>query len=122
MMEYRLTGTYAPYVWLLFACNVLSIQLLWFKRIRTNLMAMFAISIIINTGMWLERFMIVVVSLTHDFLPAAWGNFSATPWDFALMFGSLGLFLVLIFLFVRTLPMISVFEMQELIHKKEAHH
>jgi molybdopterin-containing oxidoreductase family membrane subunit len=122
MATYRLAGAYAPFVWLLFVCNLVSIQFLWFKRVRTNLMAMFVISIIINVGMWLERFMIVVVSLTHDFLPAAWANFSPTVWDYSLMFGSLGLFLVLIFLFVRTLPMISVFEMQELIHKKEAHH
>ncbi|GAB4424830.1 MAG: polysulfide reductase NrfD [Anaerolineae bacterium] len=122
MMNYRLTGTYAPFVWALFLCNIASIQFLWFKRIRTNLVAMFIISLIINTGMWLERFMIVVVSLTHDFLPASWGNFSTTRWDLSLMFGSMGLFLVLLFLFVRTLPMISVFEMQELIHKQESHH
>lgn len=122
MMNYRLTGAYAPFVWALFLCNIASIQFLWFKRVRTNLVAMFIISLIINTGMWLERFMIVVVSLTHDFLPASWGNFSATRWDFSLMFGSMGLFLVLLFLFVRTLPMISVFEMQELIHKQESHH
>ncbi len=122
MMNYRLTGAYAPFVWALFLCNIASIQFLWFKRIRTNLVAMFIISLIINTGMWLERFMIVVVSLTHDFLPASWGNFAATKWDLSLMFGSMGLFLVLLFLFVRTLPMISVFEMQELIHKQESHH
>jgi molybdopterin-containing oxidoreductase family membrane subunit len=122
MMNYRLTGQMAPYVWFLFICNIFSIQFLWFKKVRTNLWAMFIISLIINTGMWLERFMIVVISLTHDFLPASWGLFSATPWDLSLMFGSMGLFLVLLFLFVRTLPMISVFEMQELIHKQESHH
>jgi hypothetical protein len=123
MMNYRLGGAYAPFVWLLFFCNIcLHIQFLWFKRIRTNLWAMFVISLIINTGMWLERFMIVVISLTHDFLPASWGLFQATAWDMSLMFGSLGLFLVLLLLFVRTLPMISVFEMQELIHTQESHH
>lgn len=122
MMWYRLTGAYAPFVWALAACNLVSIQFLWFKKVRTNLWLMFILSLIINTGMWLERFMIVVISLTHDFLPASWGLFSATKWDFSLMFGSLGLFLVLLFLFVRTLPMISVFEMQELIHKTESHH
>jgi Ni/Fe-hydrogenase subunit HybB-like protein len=122
MMNYRLGGAYAPFIWLLFACNIFSIQFLWFKRIRTNLWVMFVISLIINTGMWLERFMIVVISLTHDFLPASWGLFQATAWDMSLMFGSLGLFLVLLLLFVRTLPMISVFEMQELIHTQESHH
>jgi molybdopterin-containing oxidoreductase family membrane subunit len=83
---------------------------------------MFVISLIINTGMWLERFMIVIVSLTHDFLPSSWAIFGPTRWDFSLMFGSMGLFLVLLFLFVRTLPMISVFEMQEMVHKQDSHH
>ncbi len=122
MMNYRLTGAYAPYIWALFACNIVSIQFLWFKKVRTNLAAMFVISLVINTGMWLERFMIVVVSLTHSFLPSAWGLYAPTRWDFSLMFGSMGLFLVLLLLFVRTLPMISVFEMQELIHNQETHH
>ncbi|MCG3208426.1 MAG: hypothetical protein FOGNACKC_02030 [Anaerolineae bacterium] len=122
MMNYRLTGAYAPFIWFLFACNIVSIQFLWFKRVRTNMWLMFIISLIINTGMWLERFMIVIVSLTHDFLPTSWGLYSATRWDLSLMFGSLGLFLTLLFLFVRTLPMISVFEMQEMIHHQESHH
>ncbi len=122
MMNYRLTGDYAPFIWLLFACNIVSIQFLWFKKVRTNLAAMFVISLIINTGMWLERFMIVIVSLTHDFLPSSWAIFGPTRWDFSLMFGSMGLFLVLLFLFVRTLPMISVFEMQEMVHKQDSHH
>jgi molybdopterin-containing oxidoreductase family membrane subunit len=122
MMNYRLGGDYAPFIWLLFACNIVSIQFLWFKSVRTNLYAMFAISLIINTGMWLERFMIVIVSLTHDFLPSSWAIFTPSRWDFSLMFGSLGLFLVMLFLFVRTLPMISVFEMQEMLHKQDSHH
>ncbi|HMR62792.1 MAG TPA: polysulfide reductase NrfD, partial [Anaerolineae bacterium] len=122
MLLNRLTGPYAPYVYGLIACNLVSVQFLWFKRIRQNLTALFIISIIINTGMWLERFMIVVISLTADFLPGSWGMFVATPWDWSLLFGSMGLFLVLMFLFIRTLPMIAVFEMQELIHKLEGPH
>jgi len=119
MLVNRLTGPYAPAVYLLVFCNIISIQLLWFKKIRTNLTMMFILSLIINTGMWLERFMIVVISLTQDFLPSSWALFIATPWDWSLLIGSLGLFLTLLFLFIRTLPMISVFEMQELIHNTE---
>ena len=65
--------------------------------------------------MWLERFMIIVISLSRDFLPSSWGIFIPTQWDWGVMFGSLGLFLVLLFLFVRTLPMISIFEVRELL-------
>lgn len=122
MLVNRLVGPYAPFVYGLIACNLVSIQFLWFKRVRQNLTALFIISIIINTGMWLERFMIVIISLTADFLPGSWGLFVATPWDWSLLFGSMGLFLVLMFLFIRTLPMIAVFEMQELIHKLEGPH
>lgn len=122
MLGNRATGPYAPFVWLLVACNIVSIQFLWFKKVRTNLFLMFILSIIINTGMWLERFMIVVISLSQDFLPSSWALFIPTTWDWSLLFGSLGLFLVLMFLFIRTLPMISVFEMQELIHKTESSH
>lgn len=113
MIINRFTGPYAPFIYALVACNILSIQLLWFKRLRTNLVFMFVLSLVINTGMWLERFMIVIVSLHRDYIPASWDLFIATPWDWGLLFGSLGLFLVLLLLFIRTLPMISIFEMRE---------
>jgi molybdopterin-containing oxidoreductase family membrane subunit len=122
MLINRLVGPYSPFVYGLIFCNLISIQLLWFKRVRQNLTALFILSIIINTGMWLERFMIVVISLTADFLPGSWGMYVPTQWDWSLLFGSMGLFLVLMFLFIRTLPMIAVFEMQELIHKLEGPH
>jgi len=120
MLQNRFFGPYAPLVWGLIFCNVISIQLLWFWRVRTNIVLMFILSIVINTGMWLERFMIIVISLSRDFLPSSWHLFIPTQWDFAQLFGSIGLFLVLILLFVRTLPMISIFEMQELISQREA--
>ena len=80
---------------------------------------LFILSLIINTGMWLERFVIIIVSLHRDYMPSSWGLFIPTGWDFSLFFGSIGLFLVMLFLFVRTLPMISIFEVRELIHQTE---
>jgi molybdopterin-containing oxidoreductase family membrane subunit len=119
MLQNRVLGSYAPLVWLLIFCNVISIQLLWFPKVRTNLLLLFILSIVINTGMWLERFMIVVISLSRDFLPSSWHLFIPTEWDWATYIGSIGLFLVLILLFIRTLPMISIFEMQELISERD---
>jgi len=72
-------------------------------------------SLIINLGMWLERFVIVVISLTRDFMPSAWGRYSATVWDYATLAGTMGLFVTLLFLFVRALPAIAMAEMRELV-------
>ena len=115
MLWNRITG---PYWWtyaLLIICNVIAPQTLWFKRVRTSVPALFALSIVVNIGMWLERFVIVVTSLHRDFLPSSWGRFAPTIWDFATYFGTIGLFLTLLFLFLRFLPMISIFEMRTLL-------
>jgi molybdopterin-containing oxidoreductase family membrane subunit len=72
----------------------------------------------VNVGMWLERYVIVVVSLSRDFLPSSWDVFSATRWDWAIFIGTIGFFCACIFLFVRVLPMIAVFEMRHLVHEK----
>jgi len=116
MLKNRFVGDYAPFVYLLVFCNAISIQALWFKKVRTNLAILFVISLIINTGMFLERFMIIVVSLSHDYMPSAWGLFIPGRWDWGILIGSLGFFLVMMFIFVRTLPMISIFEVRELLH------
>ena len=76
---------------------------------------LFIISLIVNVGMWLERFVIVVTSLHRDFLPSSWGRYSPTMWDWGLYVGTIGLFLALLFLFLRFLPMISIFEMRTLV-------
>ena len=115
----RMTGPYAVVFWMLMFCNVLTPQVLWFKRMRTNIPVLFIVSIIVNIGMWLERFMIVVVSLHRDFMPSAWGMYYPTFWDLATLFGSVGMFLMLMFLFIRVLPMISIFEMRELVGEKK---
>jgi Ni/Fe-hydrogenase subunit HybB-like protein len=111
----RALGPYAWAYWLLIACNCITPQALWFKRVRSNIPVLFAISLIVNVGMWFERFVIVVTSLHRDFLPSSWGMYYPTIWDIATFVGTLGLFLCLLFLFVRFLPMISIFEMRTLL-------
>jgi uncharacterized protein YqgC (DUF456 family) len=83
--------------------------------VRRNVAALFVMSLVVNTGMWLERFVIVVISLTRDFVPSAWGRYSATFWDYSTFIGTIGLFVMLIFLFVRVLPAIAIAEMRELV-------
>jgi Ni/Fe-hydrogenase subunit HybB-like protein len=117
LIQNRAFGPYAPWYWLLILINVVIVQALWFPQVRRNLLVLFVLSIIINIGMWLERFIIIVVSLHRDFLPSAWGFFTPTIWDWAILFGSLGFFFTMMFLFVRSLPSISIFEVRELVHQ-----
>jgi Ni/Fe-hydrogenase subunit HybB-like protein len=111
----RMTGTYAPTYWALILCNIVIPQLLWFKRVRINVPLLFVISLIVNCGMWLERFVIVVTSLHRDFDTSAWGNYAPTFWDWSTFIGTIGLFLSLLFLFLRFLPMISIAEMRAIL-------
>lgn len=117
----RLTGPYAPLYWGLIVCNVVVPQLLWSRRLRICAPVLFGVSLIVNIGMWLERFIIIVTSLHRDFLPAAWDMYIPTFWDWATFIGTLGLFVALLFLFLRFLPMISIFEMRELVTETEEH-
>ncbi len=114
MMWSRAFGDYAWVFWIMLACNVGAGQLLWFPQIRRSPWLLFALALIINTGMWLERYVIVATSLTRDYMPSAWRDVAPTWTDFGLIFGSLGLFFALFFLFVRVLPAISIFEVEEL--------
>ena len=119
----RMRGPYAPFYWALILCNVVTPQLLWFPAVRSNIPLLFVIAIIVNIGMWLERFVIVVTSLHRDFLPSSWDMYAGTFWDWSLYFGTIGLFLALLFLFIRFLPMISIFEMRTLVpHGEEETH
>src|ERR1700742_2050404 len=122
LVQQRLHGPYAPYYYALILCNILTPQLLWIQKVRTNVAALFVMSLVINLGMWLERFVIVVISLTRDFMPSAWGRYSATIWDYATFVGTMGLFTMLLFLFVRVLPAISIAEMRELVHETSEEH
>jgi len=111
----RMFGPYAVFYWALILCNVVMPQLLWFKRVRTSVPTLFLISLVVNVGMWLERFVIIVLSLHRDFLPSSWGNYAPTFWDWSTLLGTIGLFVSLLFLFVRFLPMISIFEMRTIL-------
>ena len=122
LQQTRMYGPYAPLYWALILCNVLVPQLLWFKRFRTHLTLLWVISIVVNVGMWLERFVIVVTSLHRDFLPSSWGMYKPTIYDVSFFLGTIGLFLACLFLFLRVLPMISIFEIRTLVgpHKEGA--
>jgi molybdopterin-containing oxidoreductase family membrane subunit len=113
----RMRGPYAPLYWALIFCNVLVPQVLWSRRVRSRVGALFAVAIVVNVGMWLERYIIVVTSLHRDFLPSSWGMYAGTVWDWAIYVGTIGLFFALLFLFIRFLPMISIFEMRELVEE-----
>jgi molybdopterin-containing oxidoreductase family membrane subunit len=119
MILNRMTGPYAWAYWMLLACNLVTPQLLWFARVRDSAGALFGISLVVSLGMWLERFVIVVVSLSRDFLPSSWGMYYPTGWDYATFFGTIGLFLTMLYLFIRFLPMISIFEMRAILPEAE---
>jgi molybdopterin-containing oxidoreductase family membrane subunit len=113
----RFTGPYAPVYFAAILCNVFSIQALWFKRVRRSPPALFVIALIVQTGMWLERYMIIIISLHRDFLPRSWGMYNGTFWDWLIFLGTWGLFLWFFLLFLRYIPMITMFEMRETAHK-----
>jgi Ni/Fe-hydrogenase subunit HybB-like protein len=115
----RILGPYWPAYWLTITCNVLVPQVLWWKRARSSVPVLFLVALVVLVGMWLERFVIIVTSLHRDFLPSSWGMYSGTIWDWATLLGSIGLFLCLLFLFIRVLPVISIFEMRTLLPEAE---
>src|SRR5271168_4575015 len=115
----RLHGPYSTLYYLLLVCNIFIPQVLWIRKLRTSPVALFLVSGVILVGMWLERFIIVVVSLQRDFLTSSWGMYYPTRWDWMTYIGTIGMFLAAIFLFVRVLPMISIFEMRTLLPEAE---
>jgi Ni/Fe-hydrogenase subunit HybB-like protein len=115
----RMTGPYWFFYWMLIACNIVIPQIMWLRSVRNNVAILFVISLIVNVGMWLERFVIVVISLHRDFLPSSWGMYYPTRWDWATYVGTIGLFLTLLFLFIRFLPVISIYEMRTLVEETD---
>ena len=115
MMWNRMTGQYAVAYWMLISINVVMVQFLWLKKVRQNTVLLFFMSLIVNVGMWLERFVIVVTSLANDFLPSSWAHYSPTRWDYMLYAGTFGLFLTAFLLFLRFVPMIAIFEVRTLL-------
>jgi molybdopterin-containing oxidoreductase family membrane subunit len=124
MMWNRMFGPMGWSYWVLITCNIALPQLMWIRKFRSNVGLMFLMSLIVNTGMWFERFVIVVTSLTRDYLPSSWGTYRATKWDYATFLGTLGLFTFLFLLFVRFLPMIPMSELRMMLPQskvKEVH-
>jgi len=115
MVINRVLGPYRWHWMALILCNGVVPQLLWLRRVRSSPLALWVISIFVSVGMWLERYVIIVVSLHRDFLPSSWGIYHGTIWDWSTFIGTIGLFLTLMFLFIRFLPMISIFEMRTLV-------
>lgn len=111
----RATGPYAWAYWMMMSCNVFSPQVMWFKKIRTSIMASFIISIVVNVGMWFERFVIIVTSLHRDYLPSSWTMFSPTFVDIGIFIGTIGFFFVLFLLYARTFPVIAQAEVKTIL-------
>jgi molybdopterin-containing oxidoreductase family membrane subunit len=115
MLLNRATGPFRWHWYTLLLCNAVVPQFLWIRRVRTSPLWLFVISMFVSVGMWLERFIIIVTSLHRDFLPASWGMYEGTIWDWGTFIGTMGLFLTLLFLFIRFLPLISIFEMRTIV-------
>jgi Ni/Fe-hydrogenase subunit HybB-like protein len=111
----RAFGPMGYFYWMLITCNIALPQLMWLRKFRNSAVLLWFMSIVVNTGMWLERFVIVVTSLHRDFLPSSWGTYKATRWDYAVYIGTLGFFTMAFLLFIRVLPMISIFEVRALL-------
>jgi len=116
----RALGPYRGIYWLMMFCNVVTPHLFWFKRMRTSIPVMFVVSILVNVGMWCERFVIIVISLHRDFLPGSWGMYAPTIVDFTLLAGTIGFFSTCFLLFLKFLPAVAVSEVKEL--NEELHH
>ena len=111
----RATGPYWWAYWAMMTCNVFSPQFMWFKKLRTSIMFSFFISIVVNIGMWFERFVIIVTSLHRDYLPSAWTMFSPTFIDIGIFIGTIGFFFVLFLLYSRTFPVIAQAEVKTIL-------
>ena len=121
MIWSRMFGDHAIFFWALIFCNLVAIQPLWFRKVRQSTLWLFVISLIVSVGMWLERFVIIAVSLTKDFLLSSWADYISTFWDWSMFIGSLGLFSTLFFVFIRLLPSIATAETKETLHHVEHH-
>ncbi len=118
----RAFGPYAWAYWTMISCNVIFPQLFWFKAIRTNIAITFVISLLVNVGMWFERYVIVITSLSQDFLPSSWDYYWPTTLDWLTFIGSFGLFFTLFLLFIRFLPMIAIAEIKGVMPQARAGH
>lgn len=122
IFQARKGGQYAWAYWIMFCCNVFVPQVFWSKKMRSNLTVMFIVSILVNVGMWFERFVIVVTSLAQDFLPSSWDYFSPTFWDISTFLGTFGLFFTMFMLFLKFVPMVAVSEVKAVLPQADPHH
>lgn len=118
----RAFGDYAWAYWIMISCNVLVPQIFWSKKLRRSIPVMFVASLLVNVGMWFERFVIIVSSLSKDFLPSAWDYYSPTFWDVAMLVGSFGLFFTLFLLFIKHLPMVAMSEVKGVLPQADPHY
>lgn len=118
----RAFGPYAWAYWIMVTCNVVFPQLFWIKKIRRTIPVMFAIAVLVNVGMWFERFVITVTSLSRDYLPSSWAYYTPTLTDFAILIGSFGLFFTLMLLFTKTLPVVSIAEVKAVLEDAQPSH
>ncbi len=118
----RAFGPYAWAYWIMISCNVLVPQLFWFKKLRRSVPTLFTASILVNVGMWFERFVIVVSSLSRDFLPSSWDYYTPTVFDIGIFVGSFGLFLSLFLLFLRFVPIVAISEVKGILPQADPHH
>lgn len=121
VFQYRPTGDYAVGFWIMVVCNTVVPLLFFFKAIRSRIGWLFGISILVNIGMWYERFVIIITSVAHDFMPYAWGLYHPTVIEFGIMLGSFSLFFFLFFLFVKHMPSVAMTEMKEIVHEGADH-
>lgn len=118
----RAFGPYAWAYWIMVSCNVIIPQLFWIKKIRRSIPAMLVIVILVNVGMWFERFVITVTSLHRDFLPSSWGYYTPTIYDIGILLGSFGLFFTLVILFTKALPVVSISEIKAVAEGAQPNH
>jgi Ni/Fe-hydrogenase subunit HybB-like protein len=118
----RAIGPYAWAFWIMIFCNVVVPQIFWSKKMRSTVWVILVASILINIGMWFERFVIIVTSLARDFLPSSWHYYKPTIYDIGMLIGSFGIFLTLFLLFIRSLPMIAMSEVKGILPQASAHH
>lgn len=111
----RITGPYWWAYWIMFSCNVIVPQIFWVKKLRRTIPVMFVAALLINLGMWFERFVIVITALHRDFLPTNWGYYRMTVYDWAITIGSFGFFMMFFLLFCRLLPVIAMFEVKSVL-------
>jgi molybdopterin-containing oxidoreductase family membrane subunit len=112
-------GPYAPIYIATLVVNIVVIQAIWFKQVRTSTKALFAIAFLVDISMWMERFCIIVISLSRDYMPSIWKNYTPTFWDWSFLGGSICFFVMLFLLFAKFIPVVSQAEIRELLHKKK---